>query len=252
YLYSLLLLGFSTALVFEAIITNQNAAFADWNLPAAAALPILCVLLLWLALIEGGQGALVGLQPTPKDQYAQSHPITLKCTTLSHAGDNMERFICGRQFLVVLLIFLINTMGGAVGGAQVFNMAPWVIQIFLGQAVAMILLTVNIGQLTAQVNAADCMLDFINNHAMLASIYISLAIEASGLLHSVYLVQIAFAKITGKTIESNEPPRTGVTQALFWGRVVMSLGILAFALAVQLDALFKGWTNMWAAVPAGA
>jgi hypothetical protein len=118
--------------------------------------------------------------------------------------------------------------------------------------VAMILLTVNIGQLTAQVNAADCMLDFINNHAMLASIYISLAIEASGLLHSVYLVQIAFAKLSGTPVNSNEPPRAGVKLALFWGRVVMSLGILGFALAVQLDALFKGWTNMWAAVPAGA
>ena len=35
--------------------------------------------------------ALVGLQPTPKDSYAQSHPIALKCTKLAHEGDNMER-----------------------------------------------------------------------------------------------------------------------------------------------------------------
>ena len=39
-----------------------------------------------------------------------------------------------------------------------------------------------------------------NNHAMLASIYISLAIEASGLLHSVYLVQIAFSKLSGTPV----------------------------------------------------
>jgi hypothetical protein len=48
------------------------------------------------------------LQPTPKEKYAKTHPITLQSTTLAHAGDNMERFIVGRQFLVVLLIFIIN------------------------------------------------------------------------------------------------------------------------------------------------
>jgi len=90
------------------------------------------------------------------------------------------------------------------------------------------------------------MLDFINNYAMLASTCVSLAIETSG------LIQIAFSRITGKPIQTNEPPRSGLTSILFWGRVLMSLGILGFALAVQLDALFNGWTNMWASVPAGA
>ena len=47
----------------------------------------------------------------------------------------------------------------------------------------MILATVNIGQLTAQVNAADCMLDFINNYFMLFSTYFSLFIEFTGFLH---------------------------------------------------------------------
>ena len=50
--------------------------------------------------------------------------------------------------------------------------------------------TIMIGQLTAQVNAANCMLDFINSYFMLFTNYVSLAIEFSGLLHSVYLVQI--------------------------------------------------------------
>jgi hypothetical protein len=61
-----------------------------------------------------------------------------------------------------------------------------------------------LGQLTAQVNAANCMLDFLNNYFMLFTTYVSLAIEFSGLVHSVYLVQIIFSKITGKPIESKE------------------------------------------------
>jgi hypothetical protein len=37
--------------------------------------------------------------------------------------------------------------------------------------------------------------------------------------------------------------------ALFWGRVLFSLAVLGFSLAIVIDALFKGWTGMWDGVP---
>merc|ERR1711935_1224551 len=49
---------------------------------------------------------------------------------------------------------------------------------------------------------------------------------------------------SGKPIISNEPPRTGTTFAFFWGRVVMSLAILGFCLAVTMVALFNGDTQV--------
>jgi len=121
--------------------------------------------------------------------------------------------------------------------------------IFLSNGVAMILTTVNLGQLTAQVNAADCMLDFINNYFMLFSTYFSLFIEFTGLLHGVYLVQYLFSALTGKPIESKEEPRNAMQNVFYWGRVLMSMAILGFALAVTIDALFKGWTTMWDGIP---
>ncbi|GMH82912.1 hypothetical protein TrST_g10032 [Triparma strigata] len=251
YGYSIALLTFSFVIVMAAIATDQANA-AEYSIPKGVAIGLFCFLLLWLSMIEGGQGALVALQETPKDQYAQSHPISLKCTELAHDGDNMERFIVGRQFLVVLIIFTLNMCGAAVGGADVLNLSSELNTIFLAEALAMILVTVNLGQLTAQVNAADCMLDFINNHFMLFSTYFSLAIEYSGLLHSVYLVQYIFSAITGQPIETNEPERSGAKNAFFWGRVVMSLAILGFSLAVVFDALVKGWTGMWEGVPSWA
>jgi len=93
------------------------------------------------------------------------------------------------------------------------------------------------------------MLDFINTYFMLFTTYVSLAIEMSGLLHSVYLVQIFFSKLTGKPIDSNEPPRSPVQNALFWARVFMSLAVLGFAFAVTLSALFNGQTTMYDGVP---
>eukprot|EP00978_Attheya_sp_CCMP212_P024960 scaffold79332_cov61-Attheya_sp.AAC.1 len=155
----------------------------------------------------------------------------------------MERFIVGRQFLVVLIVFILNMMGSAVADATVLGMSDVMAEIFLATGVAMILTTIMIGQLTAQINAANCMLDFINNYFMLFSTYVSLFIELSGLLHSVYLVQIIFSKITGKPFESNEPPRTGLQNVFFWARVIFSLGLLTLSFAVTLKALFDGKTT---------
>ena len=202
--------------------------------------------------IEGGQGALVGLQSIPSYEIANNHPISAKCTNLAHKGDNMERFIVGRQFLVVILVFVTNMMGSASKGASVLGLPEAVTSIFLGSGLAMILITIMLGQLTAQVNAANCMMDFINNYFMLFSTYVSLGIEYSGLLHAVYLVQILFSKITGTPIESNEPPRTSLQSIFFWVRVLFSLAVLGFAFAVTLGALFQGKTTMWDGVPPAA
>jgi hypothetical protein len=106
--------------------------------------------------------------------------------------------------LVVLIVFVMNMMGSAVADAAVLGLSDTLNEIFLATGIAMILTTIILGQLTAQVNAANCMLDFINNYFMLFSTYLSLFIEFSGLLHSVYLVQIGFSKLTGQRIHSNE------------------------------------------------
>jgi silicon transporter len=251
YLYSLALLIFSVIVVMAAIFSKQTVATGENKVPPVLAFFIFWFLIAWLAMMEGGQGALVGLQPIDKALYAETHPRALKNTTLAHKGDNMERFIVGRQFLVVLVVFVTNMMATAVADANVLNLNEGLTEVFLNSGVAVILTTIMLGQLTAQVNAANCMLDFINNYFMLFTTYVSLAIEWCGLLHSVYLVQIFFSKITGKPIVSNEPPRSGVQKSFFWGRVLISLVILGFSFAVTLAALFQGKTAMWDGVPEG-
>lgn len=161
----------------------------------------------------------------------------------------MERFIVGRQFLTVIVIFIINMMASAIPGASALGFPSLVNEIFLASGIALILTTIMLGQLTAQVNASNCMLDFINNYFVLFTIYVSLLIEFTGLLHSVYLVQVFFSKVTGEPIESNEPPRTTVQSIFFWSRVFLSCLVLGFCFAVTLSALFAGKTEMWKGVP---
>ena len=247
YVYSTALLLFSIVLVMASIFSQQTKLSS--SAPPLVAFFLFWFLLLWLAMIEGGQGCLVGLQPVNKDLYVDTHRVTHKCTTIAHKGDNMERFIVGRQFLVVLIVFTTNMCGAANPGAEVLGLPSGVTAVFLGSGLAMILTTIIMGQLTAQVNAANCMLDFINTYFMLFSTYVSLGIEFSGLLHSVYLVQYFFSMITGQPVQSKEPPRSGLQNVFFWARVAMSLAALGYAFAVTLAALFQGKTTMWAGVP---
>jgi hypothetical protein len=203
YLYSLGLLIFAICIIM-AVIFTKNTKIAD-NVHPAFAFFLFWFLIVWLAMMEGGQGALVGLQVVEPSKYAVSHPRTLRNTRLAHKGDNMERFILGRQYLVVLVIFILNQSGAPIDtNKSVLNLPDIVTSIFLENGVAMMIVTIIMGQLTSQVNAAVCMIDFLNNYFMLFTSYVSLLIEFTGLVHSVYLVQIVFSKITGKPIESKE------------------------------------------------
>lgn len=245
YSVSSVLLVLCVIIVLAAIFTRQTTATADMGFHPVGAFFIFFSLIIWLGMMEGGQGALVGLQAVDKELYEESHKYTLMSTSLVHKGDNMERFIIGRQCLVVVVMTLLNIVASSVEGASVLGLPDIAAEIFLASGVAMILSTIMIGQLATQINAATCMLDFINTYFMLFTAYISLAIDFSGLLHSVYLVKIVFSKITGAPIESNEPPRTAVQNVFFWARVLMSCAILGFSLAVTLVALFDGKTGMW-------
>lgn len=249
YFYSTCLLIFSTVLVM-ALIFSENTKLAQEVHPAFAFV-LIWVAIIWLSMVEGGQASLVGLPPIDRDLYIDTHPITYKICSWAHEGDNLDRYLMGRQFMVLVLVFVTNQCGAPLEDAEVLNMPEMVNKIFLGAGLGMFFMTAMIGQLAAQVNASRCMLDYINTNFMTFTLYVAMGIEASGLLHSCYLVQMFFVALSGQTFESKEAPRTGFQNLIYWGKILMSLAILGFAFAVTLSALFNGQTTMWDGVPAG-
>jgi silicon transporter len=155
----------------------------------------------------------------------------------------------GRQFMVIFINFTIGLCGAPLAGADVLNLPDWVTTIFLGSGFAMILQNVTVGQLTSQVNASHCMLDYINNHFMTFTYWFAALIEVTGVMHTSYLIRMVAYWAAGKPVESNEPPKTGITLVFFWGRVLFSLGVLGFALAVTIEALYRGKTSAWEGLP---
>merc|ERR1719237_382506 len=106
-----------------------------------------------------------------------------------------------------------------------------------------------IGQLATQVDASHCMLDYINNRFALFTLYTAMAIEFTGVMHSSYLIEYILAAVSGKPRQTKEGPKSVFQLVFFWGRVLMSLAILGFSLAVTFAAIFQGKTTMWDGVP---
>jgi len=137
-------------------------------------------------------------------------------------------------------------------GLTVLGMPTWVTNVFLDTGLALFFMTAMIGKISAQVNASRCMLDYVNNYFAYFTLQVSRLIEASGLLHCCYVVQIFFAWAAGQKLESAEESRNILQQFFFWCRVLLSAAILAFAFAVTMEALFNGQTTMWEGVPPAA
>ena len=252
YAYSGALLAFSIVILAAAIFTKQTTATALYNINSTLAFFIFWFLILYLALIEAGLNCMVGLKPVDPALYKDSHPLSWKCTQLTNKGDNLDRFIIGRQFLDYSSVFLANLMVSSVKNVPltVMGLPQGVSDVFLRGGFAVTLVTIVIGQLVSQMNAAHCKLDWINNWLMVGSTYAALAIEASGLLHASYLFQRVVGFIAGRPIEMVGGKLGTFGKAWFWIRALGSTALLFFSVAATIKALFDGNTTMWQGVPA--
>lgn len=249
-IFSMVLLTFSTALIMGLIFTEQTKLSSLVH-PALAFI-VLLISVFWLANIEGSQGAIVGLAPINNELYRESHPWAYRISLLTHKGDNLDRYLLGRQFSVVLIVFAIHNCAAPIKGAELWNLPNIVQQLFLGAGLSEIFFTVMVGQLSAEVNASLCMLDYINDPFSYFTAIASLALEFSGIIHFSYAIRYMFCYAASTKVESKEPPRSVTQQLFFWGRVAFSFGCLVFAFCVTLVALFGGKTTLWEGIPPAA
>jgi len=247
-IYSTCLLIFCSIIVLT-VIFQENSTLSQFN--AWVAFFVFFISLYWLSMVEGGQASLVGLPPVDMELYHESHPTTHKIMAVINRGDTIDRYLMGRQFMVLALVFVENLCAHAKDPEMSILGMPIIInKMFLNTGLAVFFMTAMIGKISAQVNASRCMLDYVNNFFAYFTMQFARAIEVSGLLHCCYPVQMFFAKAAGQPLVSKEAPRSQVQNIFFWGRVLISAAILLFAFAVTISALWNGQTTMWEGIPA--
>jgi hypothetical protein len=230
------------------LIGTSQTGLSSQTSPAVAY--IVCwAALIWLTSVEGTQGSFVGLAPINPEIYKDTHPLSYLSNKVMVKGDNLDRYLMGRQFMVCCIVFIINMSAGPAGDVELWGFPQGLKDAFFGVGLAMIFFTAMIGQLNSQVNASVCMLDYCNNYFSIFTMWVAMAIEFTGLLHSSYLIAMLVNKLAGAESKSKEDPPTGGAMLFYWGRCLMSLAILSFCGAVTINALFTGQTTIWEGIP---
>merc|ERR1712048_487989 len=204
----------SSILLVFALIVHFNAIGQQWNNPAwketqeEDSHPVLeaiffLFMLTWIGLLEGCQISIVGLQGVDLEPFKDSHPRAYKCLKLAYQGPNVERFLVGRQFLLLWNGFLCGRVGGAAGIEGTdhdphYKIGDWQwdhdsvgSQIFWSNSFLLIIIIVAFAQLPTQLLAEDKMLGFMELPFMAYYTVLlpTLFMEWLGLTHSAYFLK---------------------------------------------------------------
>lgn len=243
--------SFCLAILFV-IVGNQDTKSGMHGVPAVL---IWWFMLFYLSCLEGVQAALVALKPLDPEVYRVSHPITHQCTALAFKGNYLDKFIVGRQFLVVFVVFMIGYTTTYDEDKLKITGNPF--QLVDGFMTGLVktgfvsaLTTIVIGQLVSQIVASRCNIDYLNYRFQFYGVFgVCLFVEWIGLMHFVYLIQKAVVQLRGTDEAKRKQVENQGNPVFFWSRVVISTGVLGLCFAIVVASLFNGDTNLKTTIP---
>merc|ERR1712107_483129 len=125
FIFSLALLVFSGVVTCYSIIEQKTGMWKE--VPGWASLLIFIFCLWLLGVMEGLQIALVELKRQNPDTYKDQYQTAYKLGQMASQGDNIEKFLMGRQVFVVCLVFFsakLTTIHSK--GEFLFDVPDWV------------------------------------------------------------------------------------------------------------------------------
>merc|ERR1712241_1476776 len=166
YVGSFALFVFSTVVTVYAIL-QQKTSF--WQaIPGWAALLIFLLVLFLIGVMEGIQIALVELKLQDPATYKATHPKAYRLGQIAARGDNIERFLMGRQctdqvFVVCLVFFAakLTTIHGRSPDGFLFPVPEVVQTLLLETGLLACVVVVIVAQLTPQIIASVYPVEFM-------------------------------------------------------------------------------------------
>jgi hypothetical protein len=199
YLLSLGVIGIYVSYIMYGIWTDQAVLPA----PAIAVFLIYCCCGLFLAHLEGLQVAILLAEPKNLEEYKESHPRGYKLMKRATHEKNVRRFLIGRQFFVIFVVFLINQCT-IFPDIEKFGVNPvvWFIFFQLGFPTALNVLC--FFQLPAQLLGNHDPFMFMDRYGPGATLEICLFTEITGLAHFSWVVS-AMSRATWFRIPKSQP-----------------------------------------------
>jgi hypothetical protein len=256
YYWSMVLTIFAATCVFYGIgMQWNNPPWSQKDSHPAFEAFLFLLMMYWIALLEGCQISIVGLQKINMELHKDTHPRAYAVCKLLHKGPGVERFLVGRQFLLLFNGFLCSKLGGA-NMPEKFHMGDWewsneATQFFWLNSTLLMIVIIVPGQLTSQLMANDKMMEFLDL-PMVAAYYTvaipTLLVESTGLVHSAYLLKDVLAYLTGIDTSEADPSKNHNKNFFYYFKCLISVSAVVFAGIF----LFKGWFLLQSGATDGA
>lgn len=204
YVGSATLLMFSFTCTFYAIWEQKTGFWKE--VPGWGSLILFIVVLFLLGIVEGLQLSLVELKRQKPETYKDSHPSAYRLGEIASRGDNIEKFLVGRQVIVVFLVFFAAKLTSITVPGQefLFPVPAWCSSIFLETGLLASIVVVIVAQLTPQIVSSMFPVQFLNLPMMRIVYYACLVLEFTGLTHCcwllVHLLTLMFGMSSGKEV----------------------------------------------------
>jgi hypothetical protein len=204
---------------------------------------IFCFCMTLVAYLEGLQVAILAVAHDDPENYKISHPKAYKLMKDVREGNNVERFLVGRQFFTIFVMTLIAqvTSFPKISHLGVPSII-WFIFIQTGLPGAVVVTT--IGSLQPQLLAAKDPWKFMNLYGACSVLYLCYALEVTGICtHFAYML-IEFLKVT--VFVSDKIPKSSASDysiskmACEGIKYVVSFGVILFFCTYLM---FGIWTN---------
>jgi hypothetical protein len=174
----------------------------------------------------------------------------------------VERFLVGRQFLLLFNGFLASRLGGA--KHPDFAMGDWAWgdeanQFFWQNSVLLMIVIIGPCQLVSQLIAADKMMEFLNLrfYGYYTVLMPCLFVESLGFTHSAYFLKDVLAKVAGIDTSTEDPAKKMNKNVFYYLRVLFSISAVIFSGIFLVKGWATGQTNAttgsgWRKLPGGA
>lgn len=154
--------------------------------PAIAVFIIYLCCVVFLALLEGLQVAMLVAEEEDLTPYKEEKPRAYALMKLANTGKNVRRFLIGRQFFVIFIVFLINQCTIFLDISHMgINEVVWFVLVQLGLPTALNVLC--FAQLPAQLLGNQDPMKFMNRIGPYFTLLVCLFTEMTGIAHFAWV-----------------------------------------------------------------
>lgn len=194
-----------TALVLV-VFAGVSLEYCILQLPPIVNFILLFGALTLLAYVEALHYSVIAIEKWDMEKYADKYPRAFKCWKLANTPQKVQKFIVGRQFYVIFVVFLIAQITSFPHIPENFaGLPPLMILVLLQTGLPGIALVLTYGQLVSQLFVEEFTLQFMNLYGCEFCIRLALGAEFIGIPNFSWLLFHGAARLfCGKVREAKK------------------------------------------------